>query len=136
MGQHKTILVADDEPHITLSLKYLFEGKDYSVIIAESGTETLEKARLHKPDLIILDIRMPRKTEDAGHVQPNEGISVCKELKQDEATAHISIIMLSVKSEQKDRDASKAAGADRYFTKPFYSKDVVEVAEEILGAER
>jgi len=60
---------------------------------------------------------MPQKPEDVGHSQPDEGIKVCEKLKRDEITAHIPIIMLTVKTEAKDREASKAAGADAYFTK-------------------
>jgi len=130
------ILVADDEPHITLSLKYLFEGKNYSVIIAESGMEAIEKAKLYKPDLIILNILMPRESADAGHLQPDEGIRVCKVLKQDEITAHIPIIMLTVKAGAKDREAGEAAGADAYLTKPFNFYEVLKTVEITLAATR
>jgi len=133
MEQQKKILVADDEPNITLSLKYLFEDRNYSVIRAENGSEALEKAREFMPNLIILDIMMPRSAEFAGHLEKDGGIRICEKLKQDDATSHIPIIVLTVKGGITDREVAKNVGADEYITKPFNTNDLLSKVEKLLG---
>lgn len=105
----KKILVVDDEREIVDSLCLALEMKDYDTITAFDGQEALEVARKEKPDLIILDIMMPKLN----------GYQVCRELKKDAATKSIPILMVTAKTQESDYFWGKETGADEYIKKPF-----------------
>ena len=104
----KRVLVVDDEQDI-LSLVSAMLGERYDVIVAHEGQEALEVARRQSPDLIILDILMPRMN----------GYEVLRALKADPATTHVKVIMLTALAQQADRERAQAAGADGFLVKPF-----------------
>ena len=103
------ILVVDDEREMVEATRMVLEGEGYVVIVASSGEEALQKADSEMPDLIFLDVVMPGKS----------GLEVCKLLKSQPKTKHITILMFTVLGRQVDRTLSVEAGADGHFTKPF-----------------
>jgi len=124
----KTILVADDEPSITLGVQFIMEEAGYRVIKAVSGPDALEITRNQKPDLILLDIMMPPGGK-------YEGIEVCKELKNDSETRHIPIIMLSAKGRKKDKQMAEAYDIEKFVKKPFDSDNLLAIIKEIFERE-
>lgn len=114
----KKILIVDDERDIVNNLCIALETKDYETLKAYDGLEALEIARKEKPDLILLDIVMPKLN----------GYQVCRELKNDDTTKSIPILMLTAKTQESDRFWGKETGADEYITKPF---DILALLEKI-----
>ena len=117
------ILVVDDEPDILEVARIILEKKGYGVITAKDGNEALEKVSASKPDLIILDIIMPRKS----------GLEVCKILKSDPETASIPILMFTVLGRNRDREQGLKAGADDYLVKPFSAEELVNIIKKHLA---
>jgi len=118
----KRILVVDDEEDILSVLKFRLEANDYEVLLASDGQEGLNKARTEKPDLIILDLMLPKI----------DGYKVCRMLKFDENYKSIPIIMFTARAEQKDEDLGKEMGADAYIIKPFEPEILLEKIRELL----
>lgn len=112
----KRVLVVDDEADLVELLECRLEDNDYNVSKAYDGLEALEKARKEKPDLVLLDLMLPKI----------DGYKVCKLLKADNLHANLPIILLSAKAQQEDIRLGREAGADAYITKPF-------APEELLG---
>jgi two-component system alkaline phosphatase synthesis response regulator PhoP len=108
----KKILVIEDEPGILLSLKDEFESEGYAVSTAKDGLKGLEMARKERPDLIILDVMMPKM----------DGYEVCKMLRKEEDPT--PIIMLTVKDKEIDKVLGLELGADDYVTKPFSLREL------------
>lgn len=123
MRQHK-ILVVDDEPFICRSLSFVLAKDNYEVFEARNGEEALKAIREHCPDLVFLDVMMPRI----------DGFQVTRVVKGDDDLKHIKIILLSAKGQDSDRDTGVAAGADDYMTKPFSPTRIVERARQILDS--
>jgi len=119
----KKILVVDDEKPILKIIVFNLKKNNYDVIEAYNGEEAIEKAKKMKPDLILLDVMMPKKT----------GFEVCKELAEDEVTRNIPIIMLTAKGQEFDRQKGLSVGAIDYLTKPFSPRGLIEKVKEILG---
>jgi two-component system alkaline phosphatase synthesis response regulator PhoP len=111
-GKSKQILIADDEPDILEIVSYNLEKEGYSVITAKDGSEALEKARQLNPDLIILDIMMPKKT----------GVEVCKILRAQPAFQETLIIFLTAMSDEASQIKGLETGADDYVNKPISPK--------------
>ncbi len=123
--ERKKILIVDDEPNIVLSLDYLVRKKGFIPFIARNGTEALSIARSESPHLIILDIMMPDV----------DGYEVCKVLKSEKQFEKTKIIFLSAKSRQEDIEKGLSMGADRYYTKPFSTKQLMQEISELVNAE-
>jgi two-component system alkaline phosphatase synthesis response regulator PhoP len=121
-----TILIADDEPNILISLEYLMKREGYRVHLARDGQEALDVLRREKPRLVLLDVMMPRKT----------GFEVCQELRADEAIRDTLVLMLTAKGRDNDVAKGLGVGADAYMTKPFATKDLVQKVRELLEAGR
>lgn len=119
---HK-ILVADDEPNIVISLEYLLKREGYTVLIARDGQEALESIAREQPDLVLLDVMMPKKT----------GFEVCQEVRASDALAGIKILMLTAKGRDTDVAKGLALGADAYITKPFSTRELVQKVAELLA---
>ena len=105
----KKVLVCDDEPYIVESVSYVVKKAGFDVVIAEDGEEALEAGRREKPDLIFLDIMMPKIT----------GYEVCRQLKEDPATRDSYIVMLTARGQEEDERKALDMGADEFMTKPF-----------------
>jgi two-component system alkaline phosphatase synthesis response regulator PhoP len=120
------VLVVDDEPNIRNILDFTLGAEGYLVIAAGDGEQGFEVALAELPDLILLDVMMPR----------SDGFEVCRRLKEDPRTAHIPVVMLTAKSGRDDRLQGEAARADGYITKPFSPQRVVETVQSLLGVPR
>jgi DNA-binding response OmpR family regulator len=121
----RTILVVDDEPFICRSLTFVLRKDNYRVLEARNGEEALAAIKEHKPDLVFLDVMMPKIN----------GFEVTERVRADPELAAIKIILLTAKGQESDRAVGKTAGANDYMTKPFSPTKILERAREILGAD-
>ncbi len=112
----KKILIVDDEPDIVETLKFLVESEGFDCITALDGEEALKKAKELNPDLMVLDVMLPKIN----------GYKVCRLLKFDNKYKHIPILMVTARSQEEDRIIGEETGADEYITKPFDINMVVE----------
>jgi DNA-binding response OmpR family regulator len=117
------ILVADDEPNIVISLEYLLKREGYNVVIARDGQEAVDTILREQPDLVLLDVMMPKKT----------GFEVCQEVRGHESLQTTKILMLTAKGRDTDVAKGLALGADAYMTKPFATRELVQKVAEMLG---
>ncbi|MDP3192786.1 response regulator transcription factor [Rhodoferax sp.] len=117
------ILVADDEPNIVISLEYLLKREGYTVVIARDGQEAVDAIVREQPDLVLLDVMMPKKT----------GFEVCQEIRAIESVQGTKILMLTAKGRDTDVAKGLALGADAYMTKPFATRELVQKVAEMLG---
>ena len=120
--EQKRILIADDEEDVVTTLKFTLEKEGYQCLTAYDGKEALDKAKSENPDLILLDIMMPKMN----------GYKVARLLKFDQKYKHIPIIMLTARTQEKDRVLGEETGADTYVTKPFEMNDLLSVVNETL----
>ena len=104
-----SVLIVDDDPVIQLLLRVNFEMDGFEVRTADDGEQGLQMARAAVPNLVLLDVVMPKL----------DGYQVLAELRADESTKHVPVVLLSAKSDDADRQAGLEAGADAYVTKPF-----------------
>jgi len=119
---HNRILIVDDEPNIVTSLEYLMKREGFSVEIAGDGEAGLKAARERRPDLVLLDIMLPKMN----------GFEVCEKLRADPGCRGMKIVMLTAKGRQVDNSRGMAAGADLYVTKPFSTRDLVAQVKQLL----
>ncbi|ANC92054.1 response regulator [Azospirillum humicireducens] len=118
-----TILVADDEPSIVLSLQVLLQRAGFDVRIARDGDEALRSVEDYTPDLILLDAMMPKR----------DGFDVCQTLRTNPAWKSLPIIMLTARSRDVERQKGLALGATDYITKPFSTRDLLTTVRRHLG---
>jgi len=121
MGKKK-ILAVDDEPNILMSIEFILEMEGYEVHTARDGDEALEVAERVRPDLILLDVNMPRK----------DGYETCRILREREDLAGTKVIMLTAKGQTLERKKGLEVGADDYVTKPFSAADLLEKMRAML----
>ncbi|MCX5715008.1 MAG: response regulator [Candidatus Omnitrophica bacterium] len=119
----KKILLVDDEPHIITMLENRMKHAGYEVITASDGQEGLTKAQKEKPDLIILDLMLPKL----------DGYKVCRMLKFDEKYKHIPIIMFSARAQEGDKKMGEEVGADGYVIKPFEPQVLLGKIKDLLA---
>jgi len=120
------ILVCDDEANIRNIVDFSLEAEGFLVVPAGDGETALQAAMTEEPDLIILDVMMPGA----------DGLTVCRELKQNPRTRHIPVLMLTARAGKEDREQGLEAGADEYITKPFSPGRLVDKVNELLGVKR
>ena len=118
-----TVLVADDEPNIVISLEFLMKREGYRVLVARDGHEALQTIQREKPDLVLLDVMMPGRT----------GFEVCQAVRADEALAGVKILMLTAKGRDTDIAHGLGLGADSYMTKPFATRELAERVRQLLA---
>jgi DNA-binding response OmpR family regulator len=119
----KYVLIVDDAPNIVLSLEFLMKKEGYNVRSVSNGEEAMEAIAEKTPDLILLDVMMPRK----------DGYEVCQELRANQDWKNIKIIMLTAKGRDVEREKGLALGADDYITKPFATQELVEKVKTLLA---
>ena len=117
------ILVVDDEIYIVHILDFSLGMEGYEVLTALDGEQALERLKSDKPDLIVLDIMMPKV----------DGYEVCRAIKANPETQHIPVILLSAKGRNVDQKMGFDVGADDYITKPFSPRKLVERINALLG---
>ncbi|WP_153130941.1 response regulator transcription factor [Dechloromonas hortensis] len=119
----KKILIVDDEPNIIISLEFLMKKEGFEIAVAGDGDEALAKVASFAPDLVLLDVMMPKKS----------GYEVCEALRADPARAGLLIVMLTAKGRDTEVAKGLAIGADAYVTKPFSTKELVAKVKGMLG---
>jgi DNA-binding response OmpR family regulator len=119
----KSILVVDDEPNIVLSLEFLMGKEGYLVRTARDGEEALEAIRESPPDLVLLDVMMPRL----------DGFEVCQTIRANPEWKDMRIVILTAKGREVDQEKGLALGADDYITKPFSTRGLMEKVRKTLG---
>jgi DNA-binding response OmpR family regulator len=118
----KKILIADDEPNIVVSLEYLMKREGYDVVLATDGEAALAAMSENAPDLILLDIMLPKKN----------GFEVCQQIRANPAWQTVKVVMLTAKGRDTEVSKGLALGADLYMTKPFSTKDLVAQVRQLL----
>lgn len=119
----KKILLIEDEPEFRQAIRMRLEANGYEMIEAADGVAGLEAARNQSPDLIILDVMMPKL----------DGFTVARLLKSDAVNKRIPLVMLTVMSQAKDLKRGEAAGADAYLTKPFQPQELLDIISCFLS---
>ena len=119
----KKVLIADDEPNIVMSLQFLMEHEGYEVRTVADGEEALQALREFRPDLVLLDVMMPKKN----------GYEICQAIRASPELAGIKVVMLTAKGRDIDAEKGVALGADSYVTKPFATKELVARVKAMLG---
>jgi two-component system alkaline phosphatase synthesis response regulator PhoP len=121
-----TVLVVDDEEDLLSLLEYNLEQEGFEVLLARNGVEAIEQTREHEPDLIILDVMMPKM----------DGIEVCERLRKDAHLRTIPIMMLTARTEEEDKVEGLDVGADIYLGKPVSVSVVVSQTKALLRSAR
>jgi len=119
----KKILLVDDETDLVEMVKMRLEANGYEVVPAYDGQDGLEKARSLKPDLIILDLMLPKM----------DGYKVCRMLKFDEKYKNIPIVLFTARVQEADQKMGEEVGANAYITKPFEPQALLDKIKELLG---
>jgi DNA-binding response OmpR family regulator len=119
----KRILIADDEPNIVVSLEFLMKQQGHVVRVAGSGEDAFNAVGEFGPDLILLDIMMPRMS----------GYDLCQRVRENPAWQGIKIVLLSARGRDIDVTKGMAVGADAYITKPFSTKELIAKVQQMLG---
>ena len=118
-----TVLIADDEPNILVSLEFLMQREGHQVLLARDGDEALALIRSERPALVLLDVMMPRRN----------GFEVCQAVRADEALAGVKILMLTAKGRDTDVAQGLGVGADGYMTKPFSTQELATRVRAMLA---
>lgn len=119
----KRVLIVDDEPNIVAALEYLLQRSGYEVRAAANGDEALQAVEKYGPDLVLLDVMMPKRS----------GYEVCQRIREREDWKGIKIIMLSAKGREAEVSKGLSLGADLYITKPFSNAELVAHIGDLLG---
>lgn len=122
--EKKRILLVDDETELAEMVKLRLEANNYEVLTAYDGKEGLDLARREKPDLIILDLMLPKI----------DGYKVCRMLKFDEKYKKIPIILFTSRIQESDKEVGFEVGANAYITKPFEPQVLLDKVRELTGA--
>jgi len=119
----RSVLVVDDEPNIVLSLEFLMRQAGYDVRVARDGEAALEAVQAAPPELILLDVMMPKR----------DGFDVCQAIRANPDWNDVKIVLLTAKGRDIEREKGMALGADDYITKPFSTREVVQRVKQLLA---
>ncbi len=119
----KRILVVDDEIDLVDALAVRLESDGFEVLKALDGKEGYEKAQAHRPDAIILDLRMPRM----------DGFQLCRLVKFDDSLREIKVVILTAHSSEDQQRIGKSVGADAFMGKPYNYPDLLKTVKELVG---
>lgn len=119
------VLIVDDEPNIVLSLEFLMNQQGYETRVARDGDEALAEVEGFRPDLVLLDVMLPRR----------DGFEVCQRLRAD-GWSELKILMLTAKGRDVEIEKGLALGADGYVTKPFSTGELVARVADMLERAR
>jgi DNA-binding response OmpR family regulator len=119
----KQVLIVDDEQNIAISVEFLMRREGFDVAVARDGEEGLAAIRASRPDLVLLDVMMPKL----------DGFQVCKAVRSDPQLASVRIVMLTAKGRQAEIEKGLSLGADAYIPKPFSTSELVAKVNELLG---
>jgi len=118
----KKILIADDEPNIVISLEFLMKREGFQVAVAADGAAALQTVATERPDLILLDIMLPKM----------DGFEICRQIRANPDWRDMKIVMLTAKGRETEVAKGLALGADAYVTKPFSTRDLAEQVRRLL----
>jgi DNA-binding response OmpR family regulator len=119
----KKILIADDEPNIVAAIEFLLQQSGYEVQVARNGDEALRLVEACIPDLVLLDVMMPKKS----------GYEVCTRIRERADWRHIKVVMLSAKGRETEVNKGLSMGADLYVTKPFSTRELMAKINALLN---
>lgn len=119
----KKVLIVDDEQNIAISVEFLMRREGFDVMVAHDGEEGLARIRADRPDLVVLDVMMPKL----------DGFEVCKAVRADPTLAGMRILMLTAKGRTAEIAKGLSLGADAYIPKPFATRELVAKVKELLG---
>jgi len=117
----KRVLIVDDEPTVRRVVRKML-AKDYIVLEAEDGVEAVDVVRREKPDVVLMDVVMPKM----------DGVGACHLIKSDSDTSVVPVIMLSARVQELDQEYVKDVGADGYIVKPFGSQELMDTISKLL----
>ena len=123
MQPGKKILIVEDEPDFRVALRMRLEANGYNIIEADDGMKGLDAVRQQNPDLIILDVMLPKM----------DGFKVARLLKFDAKYKNIPLMMLTVMSQESDRKMGQAVGADVYMTKPYQPQELLDTISTLVS---
>jgi DNA-binding response OmpR family regulator len=116
------VLIVDDEPNIVTSLQFLMKRNGFETSVARDGDAAIAEVERFRPDLLLLDVMMPNR----------DGFEVCQELRT-AGWADLRIVMLTAKGRETEMAKGLAVGADAYVTKPFSTRDLVDLVKALLA---
>jgi len=119
----KKILIVDNEPSIVMALEYAFKKQGYAVFIARDGSEGLEILETHLPDVVLLDIMMPKV----------DGFQTLESIKKNDKLTNLKVVFLSAKNKTSDIEKGLKAGVDKYLLKPFSVKKLIAEIDALLA---
>ena len=117
------ILIVDDEPSITVPLKFLMEQNRFEVMVVHSGEDAMAAMDVFEPDLVLLDVMLPSV----------DGFQVCQQLRENPQRKDLKVVFLSALTRDLDIAKGNTLGADAYITKPFSNADVVRQVKDLLS---
>lgn len=117
------ILIVEDEPDLVEVLSIIFRAYGYETEVAGDGVSALEAIAARPPDLVLMDVMMPRMN----------GLEVCRRLKQDPATRSLPVVLLTAKAHDVDKANGLEAGADAYLAKPFENVDLIATVQRVIA---
>ncbi len=116
------ILVVDDEADLVRLIGYALQIEGYDIVTATNGQDALRAVQSERPDLVVLDVMLPDLS----------GVEVCRRLRDQPATAHLPIMMLSARSQVSDKVKALQAGADEYITKPYNPDELLQTIHALI----
>ena len=117
------VLIAEDEPHIVESLRFILERSGFQVASVDDGARLMAAIEERTPDAIILDVMLPQ----------SNGFEILKIMKSSDSLRIIPVLMLTAKGQQQDRRMAEQLGADAFITKPFSNREVVDCIRNLVG---
>lgn len=117
----KRVLLAEDEPNIVESLRFLLQRAGFDVDVEANGRAALDAVALSRPDVLILDVMLPEL----------DGLEVLRRLRSQRNETHLPVLMLTAKGQREDRERAIEAGADLFLTKPFANADLVSAVQKL-----
>lgn len=120
----KRVLLIEDEPNIIEAISFILSRDGWTVHIHEDGTTAVDKVRAMPPDMIILDVMLPGRS----------GFDILRDLRGDDTTKSIPVMMLTARGQDKDRELAMRLGANLFMTKPFSNTEVRDHVRDLIGA--
>lgn len=117
------ILIAEDEPSILEALDFVLKRAGWTIGAVMDGEAVMDAVRRQRPRVLVLDIMLPKRS----------GFEVLKQIRADQSTADLPVLVLTAKGQQQDRRIAEELGADRFVTKPYSNADVVDAVRSLLG---
>jgi CheY-like chemotaxis protein len=118
------ILIVDDTHEILVITKMILEKGGHEVEVAKNSKECFEKIKEKKPDLMLLDVMISKNS--------NDGWDICRKIKEDVNTRDILVVMFTVRTDEADKELSRACGADAHIDKPFRKKELLNTVEDLI----